>query len=83
MFGEHVVQEMNGDLAALKIYASNDESKLPDYLKKLIIQNQMIVTRNDKPPFKKIEEEPIRLPCFVTWYKYIKAEVSVRVFFYR
>ena len=52
--GQYITQAMHGDLAALEIYASAEHSKLPDYLKKIIIQDQMVVvTNNDEPPVKR------------------------------
>ena len=58
--GHTITQAMHGDLAALEIYASAEHSKLPDYLKKLIIQDQMVVVEsnddsdcNNEPPVKR------------------------------
>ena len=57
MIGETIEQGMNGDLAALEIYASDKDSKLPDYLKNIIMRDQMMtaeaVTENEEPPVKK------------------------------
>ena len=55
MSGEAIVQGMVGDLAAVEIYAGDKESKLPDYLKQLIIQDQMVMPQNDddEPSVKK------------------------------
>ena len=45
---------MDGDLAALEIYAGDGESKLPEYLKKIIIHDQMVIAQdNYEPPVKK------------------------------
>ena len=51
--GHYITQAMHGDLAALEIYASTEQSKLPDYLKKVIIRGQMVVLSNDEPPVKR------------------------------
>ena len=54
MTGEYINEGMDGDLAVLEIYASTGQSKLPDYLKQLIINDQMVMTQNDdQPPVKK------------------------------
>ena len=51
-----IVQGMDGDLAALEIYAGDGESKLPEYLKKLIIRDQMVVAHDTyEPPDKKLK----------------------------
>lgn len=52
--GKSIVQGMVGDLAALEIYASTGQSKLPDYLKQLIIHDQMVAaTDTDEPSIKR------------------------------
>ena len=52
--GSYITQAMHGDLAALEMYVSTEQSKLPDYLKKIIIQDQMVgVKDNDEPPVKR------------------------------
>ena len=52
--GHYITQAMHGDLAALEIYASTEHSKLPDYLKKVIIRDQMVVVvGNDEAPVKR------------------------------
>ena len=53
MAGAEIVQGMCGDFAAMEIYAS--ETRIPDYLKKLIIQDQIITREYDEPPAKKIK----------------------------
>ena len=53
---ESILQGMDGDLAALEIYAGTGQSKLPDYLKQLIIQDQMVISQHyddDETPVKK------------------------------
>ena len=56
--GHYITQAMHGDLAALEIYASAEHSKLHDYLKKIIIQDQMVAVEegnddDDEPPVKR------------------------------
>ena len=52
--GWYITQAMHGDLAALEIYASTEQSKLPDYMKNLMIHDQMVVVEgNDEPPIKR------------------------------
>ena len=52
--GQYITQAMHGALAALEIYASAEHSKLPDYLKKIIIRDQMVIVEsNDEPPVKR------------------------------
>ena len=54
MSGGSIVQGMHGNLAALEIYAGTGQSKLPDSLKQLIIQDQMVMSQNyDEPLAKK------------------------------
>ena len=47
-FGESVLMGMKGDLAALDIYAGDKESTLPDYLKALIINDQMVTSKRKR-----------------------------------
>ena len=53
MSGESIQQGMDGDLAALEIYAGTGQSKLPDYLKQLIIKDQIVMTQNNDEPLVK------------------------------
>ena len=51
--GHYIRQAMHGDLAALEIYASTEQSKLPYYLKNLMIHDQMVVVDNEEPSVKR------------------------------
>ena len=58
--GDYISQEMHGDLAALEIYASTEHSKLPDYLKKIIIQDQMVVVESNDDNDDNDNEPPVK-----------------------
>ena len=53
-----IVQGIVGDLVALEIYAGDGETKFPEYLKKLIIHDQMVIAQdNYEPPVKKSKKD--------------------------
>ena len=58
--GQYISQAMHGDLAALEIYASAEHSKLPDYMKNLIIHDQMVIVESNDDSDNNDNEPPVK-----------------------